>query len=235
MKRKLMLCSVLTVICASGLNASLKVDKVFIPEGFDKNDISQVIVQGHFPDGCYQLDNENVSVDQQRKAITISLNYHHRDGNFCIEMISPFTKPISLGRLPEGDYQVKVVGASQEEKLTIKPASTENTDDYIYAPVEFTEVSSLPGGDLEITMRGRYPLQKRGCMRLVNTIANQSKKDIVVLQPIAELKDDRYCSEHPAQENFIHVIRVPATEKGFALVYVRVLNGGSYSRVFEIK
>lgn len=68
----------------SGLYAGLTIDKVFIPEGFDKNDITQVVVQGHFSDGCYQMDNENVVVDVQHKAISISLNYHYRDGNFCV-------------------------------------------------------------------------------------------------------------------------------------------------------
>lgn len=231
--KKLLVVLGLSMYLSVTLHAQMTIEKVFLPEGFDKNDVAQVVIQGNFSDGCYQLDNESVSLDTKNKKINIHLNYHHPENTMCIQMVSPFTKTINLGLLSEGDYQVHVEGFQRQGKLTIKPASSENTDDYIYAPVEFTEVQELSSGAISITMKGRYPLQKRGCMRLKNTVT-KSQKDIIVIQPIAEIKDDQYCRENPTSQNFSHIVTVPSTEKGQALVYVRVLNGGSYSRVFNL-
>lgn len=235
MKTHLLAILVLATSIASTLTAKgMVIEKVFMPDGFDKNDIAQVVVQGHFTSGCYQYDNENITINGDKKEITININYHQREGGVCIQMISPFTKTIGLGRLLEGNYKIKVGEVSPKEKLNIKPTNSEDVDDFIYAPVEFAEVNKLQGS-LNITMKGRYPLQKKGCMRITDTVTTVLKKDIIVIQPIAELKDDQFCNDNPADENFTKVVSVPNTEKGLFLVYVRALNGGSYSRVFDIK
>jgi len=235
MKTQIIAFFALSISFTSSLFAGMVVEKVFMPEGFDKNDIAQVIVQGHFTSGCFQYDNENALINDEKKEITITINYHQREGSFCIQMVSPFTKTIGLGRLPEGKYKIKVQEKLQKGKLSIKSASAENVDDYLYAPVEFAEVNKLRSGALNITMKGRYPLQKRGCMRITDTIVTVNKKDIIVIQPIAELKDDEYCNNNREDENFTKTVSLPNADKGLTLVYIRALNGGSYSRVFDIK
>ena len=218
---------------SSMLAAELSVNKLFVADGFDINDLAEVTVQGSFSDSCYRLEQAGVNIDHSSKIISITINYSHPQRSFCTQMISPFTQTINIGRLPEGTYTVKLSHKTLEEKLVINAARSDDVDDYIYAPVEYTDVQELSSGELQITMKGRYPLQKRGCMRIVNLVVDSHKKDVVVIQPITELKDDAYCQAHPENPDFSSVAIIPNIYKGRKLIHVRVLNGESYNRVVE--
>ena len=112
------------------------VDNTYIPKGFDSNDDVEVVVEGYLPNLCYQ--NPSADVKVKKKTIDISLQAYTSDspGQNCAEMIVPFLKPVSVGVLDKGFYEVKVNGENKGEML-VGEASSDAINEQAYANVHY--------------------------------------------------------------------------------------------------
>jgi hypothetical protein len=82
------------------------VEAIFIPSGFDDNDNVEVVLHGTFPDACHRVGNATAEVDADKGRITISASTVVNPDEYCVQSMTPYIHPVSLGKLEQGAWQV---------------------------------------------------------------------------------------------------------------------------------
>jgi hypothetical protein len=217
------------------INAQPLIEKIFIPEGYDTTDVVEVVLKGYFLDACNTLESPLVLIDSENKIITITPRSYRMEQDLCVQMISPFTQVINLGRLLQGGYRINITSQPHiDAELKVESSKTQNTDNFLYAPVEYADVKKVSNSSITITLHGRYPLLKKGCMQIKGVIAHEYKNNVITLQPISEIRDDATCESDPVGADFSYSVALEKITAGETLIHVRTLNGGSYNRIVEI-
>ena len=211
------------------------VEKIFIPYGFDNNDNVEVILQGKFPDTCYQVGRTGYKVDKDKKEIHVwstAFDYA-QDGNICNEVLVPFLQKVSVGILPKGTFKVVLDSPnSVNANLVVSEATTSMPDENLYAPVHSAYLNSEGRGSQEVTLVGSFPMLYKGCMILKEVKVYRNPIDILVILPIAEIVDDGRCAVNKNTEFKINkTIEEPI--RGEGLLHVRVSNGSSVNQFFD--
>lgn len=210
-----------------------QIDRLYIPHGFDDNDIVEVVIFGHFSDSCHQLGEAEVKFSDNRQKVTVTPISYKEEGVSCVQMISPYVQAIKLGRMFKGQYEFNVTNNPQaNERLFVKEAQVSARDDFMYPPVDYAEVKNNPNGGSVLTLKGRYPKLKQGCMKTTSAMLHFQDGDMLVIQPKAKIinkLDERGC-EAQYESNF----QLPYTLNGKVLLHVRTVNGQSYNRVEEV-
>ncbi len=200
---------------------------LFIPNGFDDNDVSEVVIDGYLPNGCYRVTEPKVEFFAARRefVITPMARYFNMP---CIEALVPFTQDVHLGVLPVGAYTVKVASGAQSNPpvgaLRVSEALSAGPDDYLYAPVEAVSVRSEEG-EFIASISGRFTV---GCMRLDRVEFRESNRTLALL-PIAVAEGVCIDQDRPFHAD----VRLPKiTENGRYLLHVRSLSGKALNTVF---
>jgi hypothetical protein len=215
---------------------SAPVEKVFIPLGFDTNDNVEVVVHGHFPSTCYKVGPSTATVDAVAKTVTIQSQAYEYPGLVCAQVRVPFVADISLGLVKEGEYRVQVTGFPDlvTDPLVIGAATTANPDDYLYAPVEQSSIEKNSAGEDFLKIEGMYPYMFVGCMNIKEVRVRMAPGQVIVVQPIAEILEDRFCSPLASKKFSIQTpIDFPLTFSEY-LIHVRTLSGTSVNRFIEL-
>lgn len=99
---------------------AVSIQDAFIPSGFDSASDAYVVVNGLFPNTCYEWKQARVDSDG---------DFEHEIRSFanvrqgvCLMMMVPFTKEVSLGKLAKGTHQLKFVsgdGTFLQKQMTI--------------------------------------------------------------------------------------------------------------------
>lgn len=206
-----------------------QINKVYAPEGFDSNDIVQIVVQGKFPNSCYRAIAPELKIDRETKEIFIKPLAFQYPG-ICLMYIVPFEKSIDLGLLQAGTwkiYQGQDKASGEMASVVVKSSKTENPDDYTYTPV--TQVTFKQAGETStFTMTGEFT---NNCMSL-DKIEVNVQKDVVVLQPIAKISVDPTCKNGSFPFTGQAVVKdIPG---GKFLVHVRSMNGNSINSFVNV-
>ena len=94
------------------------VSKVFIPKGFDSNDMAEIVITGFLPNLCYKSPIVKTKVEGRKITLSVyAINSEASAGLECTRMIVPFLIPVDVGVLDRGQYQVSV---NHEEKGQMK-------------------------------------------------------------------------------------------------------------------
>jgi hypothetical protein len=213
------------------------IEKIFIPFGFDDNDNVEVVLHGNFPNTCYQVGNTTAKVDVEARIVTVSATSYQYPGTFCIQSITPFIQTIKLGVVPEGSYQV--IYAHDEKvqaALEVTRRKTESADDFLYATVENASLEVNPAnGKQALKLQGHFPYFFIGCMVLKDVRIVKNPKDVLVVQPIAEIvTDEAVCNTQPDDRAFEYTSGLPEPFQGEGLLHVRTLHGNSLNRYINI-
>ncbi len=223
----------------SGQDPSLvaaPVEKVFVPLGFDNNDNVEVVIHGHFPNTCFKIGPSTATVDAAAKTVTISAQAYQYSSLLCAQVLVPFIADISLGLMKEGEYTVTVVGFPD---LVIAPlivgvSTTSNPDDFLYAPAEQATLEKNAQGFDIVKIEGVYPYMFVGCMNIKEIKVSEAPGQVIVVQPIAEILDDQFCSPLSSKKFSLEkVIGFPLTSSEY-LIHVRTLSGSSVNRFIEV-
>ena len=215
------------------------VQKVFVPEGFDDNDNVQVVLHGHFPNACYKTGPVEAKVDQDAKTITIDPQAYYYQG-FCAMVVIPFIKQVNLGVVKAGTYTLRLKDRQDiaPTTLTISPAKTTAPDDFLYAPVETSDLVKDEQGRSVLRVEGTWPYTLTGCMTMKEVKAKQTAGQVLVVQPIADMVESGpACDEQRHSHRFR--IDTPVNTNSFTtekdlLLHVRVLNGNSFNRLVNL-
>jgi hypothetical protein len=211
----------------------VKVDSadVFIPEGFDDNDESVVVLDGFLRSGCYKLAQSEHRLDQQTGVITVT-QYARKYPGPCVMALVPFTSEVRLGVLPQGQYQVVTNDGLLSQRMTIKESNAAGPDDFMYAPVEAVtvhEITVQDNGDYVAFLNGRFTTN---CMAWDGTKVSGNGKTIVV-QPVIKMLDLQVCED--ATIPFRVAVDLPRDMvDGRHLLHTRSLNGRSVNTMFSV-
>lgn len=214
------------------------VEKVFAPLGFDDNDDAEIVVYGHFPNSCYKVGPVKATTDTETKTITVNAQAWKYPGASCAMVMAPFLQTIKLGPIAPGQYQIKVDDRPQAESLplTIAAARTRNPDDYLYAPVEHVEIKKDANGQKKVVLEGNYPYTFIGCMKIVEVRERVTPGRVIVVQPVAQMfEDEADCVDQAQSKKFrVEQLVSDADEQAEYLAHVRVLDGQSLNRIFDL-
>jgi hypothetical protein len=163
-------------------------ERVYVPLGFDNNDVPQIYVKGRLKDTCDQVGPTTVNVDSTKRRITLSQQVYRYADVECWNIAVPFDHVINLPVLEaEGDYEI-VDGSNGATLGTLNiaeaPSSGSGTDSHIYAPIEQVLLKRDQGLRLSLVLTGNFP---NSCMA-IKTVKVDFQKDVVVVMPIVEMR-----------------------------------------------
>ncbi len=200
-------------------------EKAFVPEGFDDNDLTQMVVTGQFSDTCHKVGPTEVKVDDATGRVDLVQTAYKYSDN-CQRMVVPFSQVVGVGLLKAGKYEVDDATTSNVlGKLSVARATKTAADDYLYAPV--VDADLLRG---EVELRGVFTDR---CTKVQNILVNTSN-DAIVVQPIVR----RY--GNAAQCPTTHVpfrvrAKIPAAlRRGEYLLHVRSMSGNSINKIVDV-
>lgn len=210
----------------------VQVDNLFVPQGYDDNDIIEVVISGTFGDSCHQVGDPIVKIDKATRTVTIAAIGYRELGVMCVQMLSPYTYVVRIGRMGEGEYVFKIANNKKiEKRMSVKKATIETVDDFLYPPIDFAEILPGPDGEARVLLKGRYPEMKKGCMKLADALIDLQSSDTMVIQPKATIIEDTSVG---CEQSFEAIYQLPYALAGKVLLHVRTSNGQSYNRLEKI-
>lgn len=221
------------------------VGRLYIPKGFDDNDISQIIITGRFTDDRHRVIGTKITKDAIRRRIyyTVeSLEYSTPTGEESMDYI----QVVDLGLLPRGNYQILPESKSDVEDieklgpiagvLTVRHTDSPKRDDYIYAAVDSAVVRKDENGlrrwvqvfgtknnsclEFDGKMIDRYGLKK-------------TDEGLIEILPIMK-KEGQNCLtvNEPFEFTFIPPNDIPSDRY---LLHIRTYEGQSFNKMVSIQ
>jgi hypothetical protein len=222
-------------VMTTGLYASVPeeilapVEQVYVPNGFDDNDVTEVLVRGEFSSSCYQVGEGHYVINRELKEISVWVTAYKYEAGACAEVMTPYLKSIHIGVLEEGEYNVIVENAPTVKAIfSIEGRTSESPDDYLYAPVSGGNVELDANGRQYLNLMGTYPYTFTGCMVIKEVKFEYGANDVLVVLPIMETLPDAQCESYHHQFN--EVYGLPQAIDGEKILHVRSINGHSYNR-----
>ena len=128
---------------ASPIISPVPVSKVYMPKGFDSNDMAEIVITGFLPNLCYKSPIIKTKVEGKNIIVSVyAINYEPVRELECTRMIVPFLIPVDVGVLDRGQYKV-TVNEQDKGQMKITEALSSAVDEHVYAYVE--QVLIKPG------------------------------------------------------------------------------------------
>jgi hypothetical protein len=200
------------------------VEQVFAPEGYKSNDDAEVVIKGYLPDLCYKSPLAKVAIEG--KKIDISLQAYREIGENirCAEMLSNFLKPVQVGVLDKGNYEVFVNGKAQPN-LHIGEFDSDAIDDRVLANVH----EAIADHELKVVKLQGYNPSDCYSLDEVEIVSNGSDS-YSILPKMNKVSD--YCPMKMVP--FEIEVQVPEDlEKEFILLHVRSMYGKSVNALIR--
>ncbi|SMF08273.1 hypothetical protein [Pseudobacteriovorax antillogorgiicola] len=226
-----------SLLAAGGpIREQAPITKFFIPNGFDNNDNTEVVIHGKLPSTCYHTGDAKAKVNSKDKSIQVDADVLFYPDTYCIQSITPYIQTVKTGVLEKGEYKVSFGDdPTVTETFAVKERTTESPDDFLYAPVAnaFIDVD-YDTGKQALKLQGTFPHLFIGCMIMKEVRVFNDPADVMVVQPITEIVDDARCDEQPADRSYQVTKGLAQPFFGEGLLHVRVLDGNSLNRFLDI-
>ncbi len=210
----------------------LPIVKIYVPQGFDSNDSSQVIVSGYLPDLCYKSPRHTLERSGNRFTLSVEGSYvPDTTEEGCLNMPVPFLEEVTLGELAEGVYKIGVKGnnnKSSDVELVVKRALTKKRDEFIYADVKFIDETDA---NRKISLVGYHP---NDCLELDKIEMITNGTDTLSLLPVLKISSD-VCSGKRTPFEYEYEVPVLENMARGVLIHVRVMDGRSVNHLFQNK
>lgn len=206
-------------------------ENVFIPQDFDNNDNSQVVVDGTFSSTCYKTAPVEYVVNHETKQVTVRNQAYFYSSSWCAFVTVPYFQTVNLGLLPEGKYEVK----AEDERGASRPAGflpvyyskTIGPDDYLYAPVqEALLLTKKTNSKRAVLLRGALT---SSCMTLADVKVLYRPGNVIEILPMAQMSNAGGCRDQMIP--FEKAVIIEHEPKGKALIHVRSLSGQAVNNV----
>ena len=200
--------------------------KIYVPDGYDSNDLVQVVGEGLFRNTCYRHAETLVSVDEASKTILVGPVAYEYKG-YCIQVVLPFQRVMDVGILKPGKWTVKQDGGANLAEFTVVSAKTDSADDYLYAPVSQAFFRQIRGAS-QVIVSGEF---SSDCMSLDSEkVTIQS--DVIVVQPIAKMDARANCVS--GKFPFSKSIFMPSLKAGRFLLHTRSTGGNALNSLVDV-
>ncbi|CAN5413381.1 hypothetical protein BH10BDE1_BH10BDE1_27600 [soil metagenome] len=200
---------------------------VYAPDGFDSNDHVQIVGEGMFRNTCYRHAETSVRVDAANHQIFLGPVAYEYPG-LCLQVILPWERTVDIGILPAGHWDVMQGPTEKLGQLEVAPATTDNPDDFLYAPVSQAFFRQR-GNISEVLLSGNFP---NSCMT-IDYVKITLQPKVIVLQPIA--KDSSAASCKDGKFPFSKTVRITRIATGRYLLHVRSMNGNAINTLVDAK
>lgn len=211
---------------SDGEIVSIEPKNFFVPVGFDDNDQTVAVMDGYLPDTCYRLRPAIVEVDATNQKIVVEAQAVKYPGP-CMDVIIPYSSVVQLGVLAVGNYKIVTKGGKELEKVEVKRATSPGPDEFLYAPVENTQVETS-AGKAHAHLFGRYT---NSCMEIQDIKVINSGKTIEVLPIMGKKPNAGVCV--PMEVPYEKIIQLPTLKANERyLLHIRSLDGQSVNQVF---
>ena len=208
----------------AGETASLLNGKLFVPQGFDSNDPAEVIIYGVLPDLCHR--NPTYEVSRQGSVFTIYLYAYFVPLDTCRKISVPYMEKVTLGVLPEGSYQVRLMDFRTPisiENIKVEKAPRSLQDNFNYGNV--MAIRPL-ANRRQIELLGTNPVD---CLKF-EKIETRIQEKVIVLLP--QFKEIGRCKEVPTTFRIVYDLP-PVNGHHETLIHVRVMDGRSYNYIYK--
>ncbi len=207
---------------------------IFIPEGFDNNDIVEIIVEGYTPSLCHYEPKINVKIEN--KMIYLSAISQYKAQSDCIKSMVPFQKVVKIAKdLEAGIYTIMIEDffnlktkkvITSQFRLKVKNSRSSTHDEKIYANIEYI----IPRSSNSIDLIGYHP---SSCYKKDKVQIKKISNTIVILP---QLKIEKYAKCWPPKMvPFKYSIDIPqeylSEEK--ILIHIRKMSGKSINYIFD--
>lgn len=225
---------ILATLISSLANAStptevmIPVNHVFTPSGFDSNDNTEIIVQGHLPNLCHKSPKTEVTIQDNTINITLTSLKYDDSNPFCPPMIVPIVETVDLGLLNQGDFKIVVNKKSiyeQKAGISIAKAPSNAIDNSVYLGVEFVERNS---SSRTITLRGHNPSTCYVFDKF--EIFDNGADTLSILPKMKQVSEDCPLKMTPFE---IEMDVPKILDRGMILLHVRSMSGKSVNTLFQ--
>ncbi len=208
-------------------------ENVFIPDGFDSNDHTEMVLYGHFPNTCFHAGAATATFSDGKILVKNSA-YMETEGN-CIKMIVPWMTTVSAGVLPAGNFPVVFQKSGTElmnfGNFPVATSISQSIDDHLYAYVNSAMIRNDSTGTPSVTLSGSFGIS---CMYIKEVRLERNKADVVTVLPIVDLDQTKPCAVMFAPIPFESTFKLDSPLKTPAtLFHIRSMNGQSVNRVVE--
>jgi hypothetical protein len=207
----------------------VRIERGWMPIGFDDNDQAEIIVAGELPNDCHTIG--PTKVEHTNLGIEVT-QYAYRYQTGCSGYAVPYSQRVDLGILKSANYTVLEGGTAKIlTRTAIAVAKNTAVDDFMYAPVTSATILREATGPV-LYLTGNLPSHS---VRIKEIVVN-TYEDSIVVQPVVEpvppmdplWKKLGSLTAHPRFQ-----IRKPLKElpKGTFLLHVRAQNGKGISQL----
>ncbi len=213
----------------------LVVTNLFVPWGYDSNDVVVIVVEGYLENTCQQVRGASIVANGFEFEVT---PLAETLSTKCEPLVTAYTLEVVLnpkGPLDRGNYAVVAQGPNGtrlKETLVVEQASGAGLDNASYAPVDTIEVGVLSGGRMRAVLEGRF---QNTCLSLEMALTTTNGKTYELVPIVVPLKMDRFgkpCAEKEWRYR-VHKDFEEPTTPGRYLLHVRSQNGKSLNHVFS--
>lgn len=214
-----------------------QISRVYIPIGFDNNDVSQIVVEVEFKNTCEEFGRASVFPHEEfPDVLLLHVEARRRDG-FCLPVINRQPKVIDVGILPvspEGGYRIVDFKSLDTHygNLRVREAKSSKIDDNNYAPIDSLFVREEPNGlRRTVILSGTF---SDTCMFFSRIDIGKTEEALIEILPVVDRVDSPDCERKPVP--FLQPVDIPLREgrhrvnSGQYLFYVRTMNGGSFAK-----
>jgi hypothetical protein len=201
-------------------------NEIYVPGGFDNNDVVQIVGEGIFRNTCFRPGPANAVLDQKNFTITLYATEYEYSG-ICMQMILPFERTLDVGILKDGTYKVFQNGELMDT-FKVSKAGSFQPDDHLYAPI--TQAFFRQEGNVsKVLLSGEFSTD---CLK-IDRIQTAVEKKVLVIQPITSMEEREKCK--PGKFPFNAVASIENIPQGRYLLHVRSMNAKAVNNIVEVR
>jgi hypothetical protein len=199
--------------------------KLYVADGFDDNDLVELTVAGVLPNSCYK--NPYFEIVRNGSNYEVRLFAHYVpavDG--CRDVSMSYLETINFGMMESGEYKLSLVNkhSTKSVALEIKPSSSELTDEFLYGNVTGVMEND---SNREIELVGVNPVN---CLEF-DKVISEVQNSMIVIKP--QFKEVGACENKQTSFKIKYKVPYLPNQPKAILLHVRVMNGRSYSYLYQ--
>lgn len=209
---------------------AVSVSKAYIPQGFDNNDVTRIVVEGVFPNTCYKLGKNSVKVNPDTNTIEVTqMAYVYKE--MCLMMLVPFNQSVEVGVIKNtGSYKVQDAKSTKDlGQLPVAESRNSGPDDNTYANIDEAYVTLIEPNRRVVVLRGTLPDK---CWTLTEKKIMLEGTDVLTVLPIMDYTPSDICDGRAIP--FSTTVDIPTLKNGRYMLNVRSLSGSSITRLFDV-